>query len=269
VTRPVTTEPPIPAGQTTDPHTRPRPHLRNAGLRGPTGRRDRYRSGFTDLDGTLPNDVGAVVGGGGWMYVMAVSSNSELYYDELPPNGTWSGWTLVSSTPVTGVPNIIQDAAGTDRVYVRQASNGAMVESTLPTGTSTWSVYDSLGGTLINDAAALGGTGGTVFVFEIGGELTSTTTSFLRVAPTEAGQASPAVSSEFPQSWRNQQAPPTYSPAPQPGHSKWTFCPAGRQHGRRSHPSAGPSRAASHGKGPAGAYEPARTVGALSRVSKL
>ena len=31
MTRPVTTEPPIPAGQTTDPHTRPGSHLRNAG----------------------------------------------------------------------------------------------------------------------------------------------------------------------------------------------------------------------------------------------
>jgi hypothetical protein len=140
-------------------------HLFEVQLVGGTG----TWSGFANLGGTLPNDVGAVVGGGGWMYVMAVSSNSELYYDGLPPNGSWSGWTLLSSTPVTGVPKIIQDAAGTDRVYVRQASNGAILESTLPTGTSTWSTYDSLGGTLINDAAALGGTGGTVFVFEIGG----------------------------------------------------------------------------------------------------
>lgn len=126
-------------------------------------------SGFTNFGDTLPNDVGVVVGGDGWLYMMGVSSNSELYYDGLPPNGSWSGWTLVSSTPVTGIPKIIQDAAGTDRVYVRQASNGALLESTLPSGTSTWSAYGSLGGSMINDAAALGGTGGTVFAFEIGG----------------------------------------------------------------------------------------------------
>ena len=124
-------------------------------------------SGFNNLLGVLPNNVTAVVGVGGWMYMVGVGNNSALYYDELPPGGTWTGWTFLVSGKVTGVPAIFQDSTGTDQVFVRQISDGATLQSQLSNG--SWTAYDRLGGNVQQDPAAWAGHGGTNRVYVISG----------------------------------------------------------------------------------------------------
>lgn len=125
-------------------------------------------SAFTKLGGNLPNNVDGVVGSGGVIYLMGVGNNSELYYDELPAGGSWTGWTLIGGK-VTGVPAIIADTGGNDHVFVRQISNGAILTSVLPNGAvPPWPALSSLGGSVLNDPVAWAGHGGTNFVFVIG-----------------------------------------------------------------------------------------------------
>ena len=119
--------------------------------------------------GVAPNNVSAEVGSGGFIHVVGVGNDSELYVNAFSTDGTWSGWTAVSGATVTGVPAIIQDAAGNVRVYVRRVSDGSLLENDIAAGTSTWTGFTVLtGGTWINDPVAWGGSGGTVWVFEIG-----------------------------------------------------------------------------------------------------
>jgi hypothetical protein len=127
-------------------------------------------SGFTDLGGNWPSDVAADVGGGGWMGVFAVGTTTDLYEDDLPPGGSWSGWTSLG-TGVMGVPAVIIDAAGSDsgtwRVFVRSTS-GALETTSAAAGSSTWAALTSLGGSWPSDVAAYPGSGGTDWVYAVG-----------------------------------------------------------------------------------------------------
>jgi hypothetical protein len=125
-------------------------------------------SAFTSLGGAFPADVSAAVGSGGWTIVMGIGNNSTLYEDSLAPDGSWSGWTAVSGSTVTGTPAFIQDAAGTYHVFARQSSNGALLTDTEASGSSTWNSWTSIGGTWLTNSVALGASGGTVWVFAIG-----------------------------------------------------------------------------------------------------
>ena len=99
---------------------------------------------------------------------MGIGNNSTLYEDSLAPGGSWSGWTAVPGSAVTGTPAFIQDAAGTYHVFARQSSNGALLTDTEASGSSTWSGWTSIGGTWLTNSVALGASGGTVWVFSIG-----------------------------------------------------------------------------------------------------
>jgi hypothetical protein len=123
-------------------------------------------SAFSKLGGNVPDGVSAVVGGGGFMYLMSVGNNSALYYDKLPPGGSWSGWTKIGGI-VTGAPAIMQDASGNDHVFVREAGDGALLTSVLPSGSSTWPDLSSLGGSMLSDPVTWAGGGGTNWAWAI------------------------------------------------------------------------------------------------------
>jgi hypothetical protein len=129
-------------------------------------------SGFSDLGGNFPNNVSAGVGAGGFTAVVGIGIDSNLYEDSRSTTGIWSGWTAISggTVAITGVPALIQDHAGTWRVYTRRSANGAMVTD-VEGANNTWSGWTSLGGTWVNDPTALGASGGTVWVFAV--DLTS------------------------------------------------------------------------------------------------
>jgi hypothetical protein len=125
-------------------------------------------SGFTSLTGTVPNDITAVVGGGGTMTLFSIGNNSAVYQDNLSPGGSWTGWQELSGVTATGIPVIIIDASGTRHVFVRQLSSGALMTDTVASGSSTWSGWSSIGGTWYNNLIALAASGGTVWVFGVG-----------------------------------------------------------------------------------------------------
>ena len=126
-------------------------------------------SGLTSLGGDFPAYAGAVAGDGGYVWVAAVASGN-LYVDDLP-NGssTWSGWANLGSpgSGLIGTPAIVQDTSGELHVFVRTAA-GTMETIGLPQGSTTWSGFTSLGGTWPEDAAAIVGSGGYMFVFAVG-----------------------------------------------------------------------------------------------------
>jgi hypothetical protein len=126
-------------------------------------------SGLTSLGGDFPAYPGAVAGDGGYVWVAAVASGN-LYVDDLP-NGssTWSGWANLGSpgSGLIGTPAIVQDTSGELHVFVRTAA-GTMETIDLPQGSTTWSGFTSLGGTWPEDAAAIVGSGGYMFVFAVG-----------------------------------------------------------------------------------------------------
>lgn len=109
------------------------------------------------------------MGSGGWTAVVSVGNNGTLYYDSLPPGGSWSGWTQISgSSSVTGVPMIIQDKESNDRAFVRSVANTNMMEAVGTAGTSNWSSLINLGGIWPTDATALTGGGGQIWLFTVG-----------------------------------------------------------------------------------------------------
>jgi hypothetical protein len=124
----------------------------------------------TNLGGDFPDNVAVEEGSGGFMHLVGVQNDSELYVNTMPPGGSWSGWTAVTGASVIGVPAIIQDKAGEVRLYVRRASDGDPLENDMAGGTTTWTGFSVLssGSNWINDAAAWAGSGGTDWVFEIG-----------------------------------------------------------------------------------------------------
>jgi hypothetical protein len=126
-------------------------------------------SGLTSLGGNFPAYPAALAGSGGYIWVAGVAGGN-LSIDDLP-NGsaTWSGWTSLGNpgSALTGIPAIAQDASGTIHVFARAAS-GALYTTTLPQGSNTWSGFSSLGGTWPGNAAAIAGSGGYLFVFEVG-----------------------------------------------------------------------------------------------------
>jgi hypothetical protein len=127
-------------------------------------------SGFTSIGGTWPNDAAAIVGSGGYMFVFAIGFTHNLYDDELPPGGSWSGWANLGGNTI-GVPAVMQDkagsASGTIRVYAR-ATTGPLDEDSLPYHSTTWSGLTSRGGSWQNDPAAYAGGGGTDFLYAVG-----------------------------------------------------------------------------------------------------
>jgi hypothetical protein len=125
-------------------------------------------SGFTSLTGAVPNDITAVVGGGGTMTLFSIGNDSAVYQDNLSPGGSWTGWQQLSGVTATGIPVIIIDASGTRHVFVRQLSNGALMTDTVASGSSTWSGWSSVGGTWYNNLIAFPASGGTVWVFGVG-----------------------------------------------------------------------------------------------------
>lgn len=126
-------------------------------------------TGLTNnFGGNLPDDIAVVVGSGGWMTLAGVGNDGRLYTGSVPPGGTWTGWTQLAGSAVTGVPDITQDNAGADHLFARQSTDGAMVTSTVPGGSSTWSSLSSIGGTWTNDPITLTGSGGTVWLLAIG-----------------------------------------------------------------------------------------------------
>ena len=104
-----------------------------------------------------------------------------MYQDDLPPSGSWSGWTRITpvSATVTGTPTIVQDTLGTIHLFVREYTNGALLEDTQNSGTSTWNADDSLGGACTSDPAAMATFGDYVFADIRGtnGDLYSTVNS--------------------------------------------------------------------------------------------
>jgi hypothetical protein len=127
-------------------------------------------TGFSSLGGTWPNDVAAIVGTGGYLFVFAVGTSTDLYDKELPPGGSWSGWTSLGSATI-GVPTVLQDqagsASGTIRVFVRTTA-GPLDEDSLPYHSTTWTGLTSRTGSWQDDPGSFAGSGGTDFVYDIG-----------------------------------------------------------------------------------------------------
>jgi predicted alpha-1,6-mannanase (GH76 family) len=125
-------------------------------------------SGFSDLGGTWPSDVAALVGKGGFVHVFAVGTTGNLYHDQMAaPSGSWSGWSDLSGQ-VTGVPAVTQDSGGTIRAYARDTSNGALQEFWAASGSSSYST-DSHAGDWPYDEAAVSDSGAhVVSLFGIG-----------------------------------------------------------------------------------------------------
>jgi hypothetical protein len=48
--------------------------------------------------GTWPDDATSSVGSGGVLKVFAIGTTTNMYYDQLPPGGSWSGWVSVAGT---------------------------------------------------------------------------------------------------------------------------------------------------------------------------
>jgi predicted alpha-1,6-mannanase (GH76 family) len=124
-------------------------------------------SGFSDLSGIWPSDVGAFVAGGGFTRVFAVGTTANLYQDVLDPGHPWSGWANLGGS-VTGVPAALVDSTGTFRAYARTTSGGALEEYHESSGTLAFGL-DSRGGTWPYDSAAVPGQGEhVVLLFEVG-----------------------------------------------------------------------------------------------------
>jgi predicted alpha-1,6-mannanase (GH76 family) len=120
-------------------------------------------SGFSDVGGTWPGDVAAVVAGGGFTDVYAVGTNGNLFRNVLDPGHPWSGWVNLGGS-VTGVPA----ALASFRAYARSLPGGALEEYHEPLGAMKFS-EDSRGGSWAYDPAAVAGQGGrVVLLFEVG-----------------------------------------------------------------------------------------------------
>jgi predicted alpha-1,6-mannanase (GH76 family) len=114
-------------------------------------------SGFSDLGGTWPSDVAALVGSSGYVHVFAVGTTGNLYHDQLPPGGSWSGWGDLGGE-VTGVPAVAQDSAGTMRAYAREVSGGALLEYYANSGSTSYAT-DTHSGAWPYDEAAVATSG--------------------------------------------------------------------------------------------------------------
>ena len=111
MTRPVTTEPPIPAGQTTDPHTRPGSHLRNAGKG----------------DETIPGGTTAVFHLDGGL-MLSIYPRSELAKDAVIP--------LIAAKPGEfSIGHAVASRAEVDEVIAQAKAAGAAVTDS-PSNTS-------------------------------------------------------------------------------------------------------------------------------------
>jgi hypothetical protein len=97
-------------------------------------------------NGTWSDDAAASVGSGGFVKVFDIGTTTNMYYDQLPPGKTWSGWTEMNGT-LTGVPAATQASNGTDYAFARGTGGSLQVDSE-PGGSSTWSGFSSLGGAI-------------------------------------------------------------------------------------------------------------------------
>lgn len=128
--------------------------------------------------GNLANLGGAISGypaalstsnGSAWLFAVG---DGKLYSDHEPSgSSTWSGWTSLgapSGLSVLGIPAVAQDNSGNIHVLVRDSTSGNLWEDALPSGSSTWSGFTSLGGTLPNDVAAVANDNGSIVVVGVG-----------------------------------------------------------------------------------------------------
>jgi hypothetical protein len=96
--------------------------------------------------GTWRDDAAASVGSGGFVKLLAIGTTTNMYYDQLAPGKTWSGWTEMNGT-LTGVPALTHTSDGTDYAFARGTDGSLQVDSE-PSGSSTWSGVSSLAGTI-------------------------------------------------------------------------------------------------------------------------
>ena len=82
---------------------------------------------------------------GGFDWALALGRSTNLYFDELPPNGSYSGWTELNGA-FTGTPGVTQDSSGGTMYVFSRTTSGSLDVNSLPSGSSTWKGYTSLGG---------------------------------------------------------------------------------------------------------------------------
>ncbi len=96
------------------------------------------------LAGAWPSDVTASVGSGGYLKIFGIGTSAAMYQMQLPPDGTWAGWTNMNGT-LNGVPATAQQTNGTNWVFAR-SSTGTLEAASEPSSSTTWSAFTSLGG---------------------------------------------------------------------------------------------------------------------------
>jgi hypothetical protein len=101
-------------------------------------------SGFSSLGGALPSGPAAQAGSGGYDWAFALGRSTNLYFDELPPNGSYSGWTELNGA-FTGTPGVTQNSHGGAMHVFSRTTTGSLDVNSLPSGSSTWTGYTSLG----------------------------------------------------------------------------------------------------------------------------
>lgn len=128
---------------------------------------------LTNLGGALSGYPATLRASNGSSWLFAVGEGN-LYADKEPAgSSTWSGWTSLgapSGLSVFGTPAVVQDGSGKIHVLVRDSTSGNLWEDALPSGSSTWSGFTSLGGTLPNDVAAVANGNGSIVVVGTGND---------------------------------------------------------------------------------------------------
>jgi len=117
---------------------------------------------------------GAMVTTTGNILVFGLQAGN-LYYDQLASGSTtWSGWTELGNPgdSFVGTPTAIEDKSDDIWVFTRDSVAGHVHADELPSGSTTWSGFSSLGGALPNDISAAVGGGGTMTLVSIGNNST-------------------------------------------------------------------------------------------------
>ena len=80
-----------------------------------------------------------------YVWVFAVGTNSAIYENQF--SGSWSGWTSDGGT-FSGVPGFSEDSGGSFHLFGR-TTGGHFEQNTMQSGSSTWSGWADLGGSLL------------------------------------------------------------------------------------------------------------------------
>ena len=99
------------------------------------------------------------------MRVFGVGTDGHLYQKHLRTNGTWSSWSKVGGSDLTGIPAATYDPTGATHVYVRSAA-GPLEVATLTPG-KPWA-WHSLHGIWRYNAAAVASRDGSAHVYAVG-----------------------------------------------------------------------------------------------------